>query len=322
MSEGQVHRLTSDRVHYVWDNRLEPILRVASGDTVVLHAREGAEGFFTWDSRHEDVPRRPSKGHCLTGPIWIEGATPGQTLQVDVLELVPGPLGYTAIMPEKGLLPHDFPDPYVKIWDLRNGRSAELRPGVEVPLEPFLGVMGVAPAEVGRFPTAPPRQVGGNLDVKQLTAGTTLFLPIEVEGTLFSAGDGHAAQGDGEVTVNAIETSMTATLRLTLRPGLRISGPRLRTSGPIIRRTNTAGWFATPGIGPDLMEAARDAVRAMIEYLSSERGLTREEAFVLCSVAVDLKISEVVNAPHWVVSAFLPESLFGHEKAAGDRPGG
>ncbi|MCC7104419.1 MAG: acetamidase/formamidase family protein [Chloroflexi bacterium] len=307
---GRTHRLGSDRVHYCWNNSLESVLRVESGDTVLLHTRDGAEGFFTADSRHEDATRRPFNGHCLTGPIWIESARPGDTLQVDILDLTPGPLGYTAILPGKGLLPNDFTEPYLKVWDLTNGRTAQFKPGIEVPLEPFQGVMGVALAEPGRFSTAPPRHVGGNLDVKQLTKGTTLLLPIEVDGALFSVGDGHAAQGDGEVCINAIETSMTTSLRFTLRRDLRIGGPRLRTSGPIARATNTAGWEATMATGPDLHETTRDAVRGMIELLGQEYGLSREEAFVLCSVAVDLKISEVVNAPNWVVSAFLPLSLF------------
>ena len=174
-----------------------------------------------------------------------------------------------------------------------------------------MGVMGVALTEPGEHLTAPPRRVGGNMDIKQLTAGSTLYLPIEVDGALFSTGDGHAAQGDGEVCITAIETTMTATLRFTLRPDLRLAGPQFRTSRPIAQSTNTAGWYATAGIAPDLMEATKQATREMIAHLGREYDLAPREAYVLCSVAMDLKISEVVDAPNWVVSGFMPLSIFG-----------
>ncbi len=163
-----------------------------------------------------DMKPRAVKGHPLTGPILVRGAKPGDALQIDILELVPGDLGYTAFNPGRGLLPDDFPEPYLKMWEL-DGVSAELRAGVRVPLEPFLGVMGVALAEPGEHSTIPPRKSGGNMDIKQLTVGTTLYLPVSVDGALFSAGDGHAAQGDGEVCITAIETSMTATLRFSVQ---------------------------------------------------------------------------------------------------------
>jgi acetamidase/formamidase len=147
------------------------------------------------------------------------------------------------------------------------------------------------------------------MDVKQLTKGSTLYLPIQVEGALFSAGDGHAAQGDGEVCITAIETTMTATLRLSIVRDRAIDGPQFQTHA-LASRTVGGGHYATTGIAPDLMEACRAAVRAMIAHLVSARGLTREEAYVLCSVAVDLKVSEIVDAPNWVVSAFLPLAIF------------
>jgi acetamidase/formamidase len=251
------------------------------------------------------------KGHALTGPVRITGARPGDTLEIEILELKPGEMGYTTIVPGRGLLPEDFPEPFLKLWDLRNGATAEFRAGIEVPIEPFHGVMGVALAEPGRHLTAPPRRVGGNMDVKQLTVGTTLLLPIEVEGALFSVGDGHAAQGDGEVCITAIETSMTSHLRFRVHRDLRLAGPQFRTAGPLARRTDSAGWYATTGIGPDLMGATKQATREMIAYLERSYGLSPQEAYVLCSVAMDLKISEVVDAPNWVVSAFIPLSIFG-----------
>ncbi|MBA2451238.1 MAG: acetamidase/formamidase family protein [Chloroflexi bacterium] len=305
------HRLDCDVVHYRWDNSIPPRLEIESGDTVVFECRDAGDGWFSQSSTAEDVLRRVVKGHPLTGPVLVRGARPGDVLQVEILELVPGELGYTLFSPGRGLLPEDFPAPYLKLWDLRDGRSAEFKPGIRVPLEPFLGVMGVALDEPGEHLTAPPRKNGGNMDVKQLTAGSTLYLPIWVDGALFSTGDGHAAQGDGEVCITAIETRMQATLRFTLRRDVRLERPELRTGGPLAARTNLGPHYATLGIEPDLMAATKGAVRAMIGYLTREHGLAREEAYILCSVAVDLKISEVVDAPNWVVSAFLPLSIFG-----------
>ncbi len=306
----KTHHLDWDVVHYCWDNSIPPRLDIDSGDTVVFHCRDAGDCWYTWSSTAEDVMRRVFKGHALTGPVLVKGARPGDVLQVEVLELAPGELGFTQFRPDRGLLPEDFPEPYLKIWDLRNGQFAEFKPGIRIPLEPFLGVMGVALDEPGEHPTAPPRRSGGNMDVKQLTAGSTLFLPVCVDGALFSTGDGHAAQGDGEVCITAIETQMTATLRFTVRRDFRLEEPEFQTGGPIAARTNVGPHYATTGIAPDLMEATKKAVRAMIGYLVRARGLSREEAYALSSVAVDLKISEVVDAPNWVVSAFLPLSIF------------
>jgi acetamidase/formamidase len=156
----------------------------------------------------------------------------------------------------------------------------------------------------------PPRRSGGNMDIKQLHAGTTLYLPVLVDGALFSVGDGHGAQGDGEVCITAVEMSARVTLRFDLQKGHRIAEPRFRTSGPIGVKTNRGPHFATTAHGPDLFASSQQAIRYMIEHIVETRGLSREEAYVLCSVAVDLKISEIVDAPNWIVSAFLPESVF------------
>jgi acetamidase/formamidase len=305
------HSLGDEVVHFVWDNSIEPRLEIESGDSVVFQTRSASDNFYSWESTSADVLRRVMKGHALTGPVRIKGARPGDTLEIEILDLKPGEMGYTTIVPGRGLLPDDFPEPFLKLWDLRNGRTAELRAGIEVPIEPFHGVMGVAPAEPGEHLTAPPRRVGGNMDVKQLTVGTRLFLPIEVEGALFSVGDGHAAQGDGEVCITAIETSMTSHLRFSVHRDLRLRGPQFRTSGPLAGGANTAGWYATTGIAPDLMEATKQATREMIAYVERSHRLSPQEAYVLCSVAMDLKLSEVVDAPNWVVSGFIPLSIFG-----------
>ena len=306
---ARTHTLDCDVVHYTWDNAIPPKLTIDAGDTVVMKCRDSSDGHFRRGMTSADMKPRAVKGHPLTGPIAVRRARPGDVLQIDILELVPGDLGYTAFNPGRGLLPEDFPEAYLKMWEL-DGVSAELRPGVRISLEPFLGVMGVALAEPGEHSTIPPRKSGGNMDIKQLTAGTTLYLPVSVEGALFSAGDGHAAQGDGEVCITAIETTMTATLRFSLRHDRALAGPEFETTRPLSPRTNAGHHYVTTGIAPDLMEASKEAVRAMIRHLVDVRGLSREEAYVLSSVAVDLKISEVVDAPNWVVSAFLPLAVF------------
>jgi acetamidase/formamidase len=300
-----MRELGCETVHYAWDNAIPPRLEIESGETVRLACRDAFDGVYSRDST--EIVTRVAKGHPLTGPVAVRGARPGEVLQIDVLDLVPGGFGVTTLAPHLGLLAGDFPEPYVKVWELTSD-AAELRPGVRVPLAPFLGVMGVALAEPGEHSTVPPREVGGNMDIKQLTKGSTLFLPVAVEGALFSCGDGHAAQGDGEVCITAIETTMTASLRFTLRRDLRIARPELETASA---GAQPGRHYVTTGIAPDLMEATKQAVRAMIAHLVAACGLTREEAYVLCSVAADLKISEVVDAPNWVVSAFLPLSLFG-----------
>jgi acetamidase/formamidase len=297
--------LGGETVHYAWDNTIPPRLEIESGESVRFACRDAFDGAYRRDS--SAVVRRPFKGHPLTGPVAVRGARPGDVLQVDVIDLVTGDFGVTTFVPDIGLLAGDFPDPYLKVWDLHGG-TAKLRPGVRVPLAPFLGVMGVALAEPGEHSTIPPRAAGGNMDIKQLTKGSTLFLPIAVDGALFSCGDGHAAQGDGEVCITAIETTMTATLRLTVRRDLRLAAPEFETSSA---GAQPGRHYVTTGIALDLMDATKAAVRAMIAHLVTACGLTREDAYVLCSVAVDLKISEVVDAPNWVVSAFLPLGLFG-----------
>jgi acetamidase/formamidase len=305
--------LRSHEMHRVWDRALAPRIVVDSGSVVTFETVNLSSERFSPSTRVEDLPtllaRLPPPSHRLTGPVYVRGAKPGDTIEVEVLALQPGAYGYTAFFPGRGLLPDDFTEPGLKVWRL-DGDRAELRPGVTVPLEPFLGVMGVAPAVHGPVSTIAQGPHGGNLDIKQLTVGARLFLPVMVEGALFSCGDGHAAQGDGEVCVNAIETDMVATLRLTVHSGRRTPEAQLYRNGPLLARTNHTGWFAATGHGADLMTATRAAVRHMIDHLVSERGLRRDEAYVLCSVAVDLKISQVVNAPHWGVSAFLPLCVF------------
>jgi acetamidase/formamidase len=307
------HRLDHEQIHQEWNNALPPRLTIDPGDTVVFDTRDAANRFYTKDSTHEDVLRRgPFKGHPLTGPVAVRGARPGDTLVVEILDVQPAlDWGWTAIRPGRGLLPEaDFAKPFLQIWDLSDKRHARMGNKVAVPLAPFPGVLGVALDEPGAHSTMPPRRAGGNMDIKQLVAGATLWLPVLVEGALFSAGDAHAAQGDGEVCVTAVEMMGRLTLRFGLQSGRRLAEPRLRTPAPPSQATNRGPHYATTAHGPDLFASSQQAVRYMIEHLVEERGLSREQAYVVCSVAVDLKISEIVDAPNWIVSAFLPESIF------------
>jgi acetamidase/formamidase len=307
------HRLDHDQVHQEWNNALPPRLTVDPGDTVVFETRDAANRFYSKASSHDDVLNRgPFRGHPLTGPVAIRGARPGDTLVVHVVDVQPAlDWGWTSIRPGRGLLPEaDFPKPFLQIWDLSDKRHARMGTRVAVPIAPFPGVMGVALDEPGGHSTMPPRRAGGNMDIKQLVAGATLYLPVLVDGALFSVGDAHAAQGDGEVCVTAVEMMGRVTLRFDLQSGRRIAEPQLRTPQPPSAATNRGPHYATTAHGPDLFASSQQAVRYMIDHLVETRGLSREEAYVVCSVAVDLKISEIVDAPNWIVSAFLPEAIF------------
>ena len=309
------HRL-SDRdanIHSAWDNSLEPALTVEPGDVVRFECRDAVDRQIDVETTVDDVVDVSfDPVHPLTGPVYVDGASPGDVLEIELLEFQHKGWGYNVFFPgemDLGLLPEDFPDPGLYIWDL-DGDVGHFVNGIEVPLDPFPGVIGVAPGEDGEHGTLPPRSVGGNVDIKHLTAGSTLYLPVACEGALFSTGDCHAAQGDGEVCVTGIEAPMFVTARLNVRSGMSIDQPQFETSHPFTPTGVDEPMYATSGVAPDLMEATKLAVRHMIDHLHDERGLTRAEAYILCSAAVDLKINEVVDAPNWVVSAYLPESIF------------
>jgi acetamidase/formamidase len=310
---ARTHHLDRGTVHYEWNNAIPPRLEIEPGDTVVFDTRDAADGYYSPASTHSDVlGRGPFRGHPLTGPVLVKGARPGDVLTVEILEVKPGAtFGWTAIRPGRGLLPEaEFAKPFLTIWDLTDGAHARTGRGIRVPLAPFPGVMGVALDEPGGHSTMPPRKNGGNMDIKQLVAGTTLLLPVWVDGALFSVGDGHGAQGDGEVCVTAVEMMAQVTLRFGLERSRRLREPQFRTRGPLGSASELGPCFATTAHGPDLFASAQQAIRYMIDHLVDSRGLSREEAYILCSVAVDLKISEIVDAPNWIVSAFLPEIVF------------
>ncbi|HEX7254755.1 MAG TPA: acetamidase/formamidase family protein [Gaiellaceae bacterium] len=310
--KGRTHYFPADRVHFTWDVENEPVLTITSGDTVVVHTRDVSDNQITPESTADAIASLDwDRVYPLAGPIAIEGAEPGHTLAVEIVDLHPQGWGWTAILPGFGLLADDFPDAYLKIFDLTGGDVTHLRDDIAIPIAPFLGTMGVCPAGASQQAVMPPGAFGGNLDTRQLVRGTTLFLPVQVEGALFSCGDAHAAQGDGEVCVTGIESPMYAVLRFTLQEDRSIPAPQYRTSpGALTSQVDGGGFYGTTGIGSDLYAAAQDAVRAMIDHLTESYGLSREDAYVLSSLAVDLKISEIVDAGQYVVSAVLPLAIF------------
>ena len=295
------HVIDPAAIHHAWDRDLAPALTIASGDSVAVDVPMAGHGQVPREGGYADCAFAFDTLYHLAGPIAIEGAEPGHTLQVELLELIPGDWGWTVIMPGLGLLPDRFPEGCLRTFDL-TGDAIAVAPGVAVPLSPFFGTLGTAPDRPGPLSPFPPHEGGGNMDNRHLTAGSTLWLPVHVPGALFSVGDPHAAQGDGEVCVSACECPMRATLRFTLLE-TPISAPSFRTAPSDAPRS---AEHATMGIAPDLMEGARIAVSAMIDWLVAEHGLTPEDAYVLCSLAGDLKIHEIVDAGVFNVGMALP----------------
>jgi acetamidase/formamidase len=326
--DGTTHRLGHEAIHTYFDNSLPAALTIAPGDTVIFETLEPSRGRvardFAADDRPDvapdlaaiiaaaarpDVPT-PLGGHALTGPVAIAGAEPGDALDVTIVAVEPARWGWNGVGPQNPLVGDLIPDGETHFWDLRARDYAPFDPDIRIPLAPFCGVLGVAPAEAGMHPTPPPRRGGGNMDIRQLTAGAVLTLPVLAPGALFSTGDAHAAQGDGEVGGTAIECDAVVTLRFDLRKGAAPNWPEFRTAGPLAPRTDTGPHFAATGHDTDPRAAARAALVGVLDYLEREHGLSRARACLLASACVDLRISQVVNAGTWTVTAFLPLSIF------------
>jgi acetamidase/formamidase len=314
------HHLDDTQPHAFWDNSLPPRIQVAPGDTVVFETLEASAGQITRQSADAAVGNLDfGPIHPLTGPVHIDGAEPGDALEVEIISLKHKGWGWNGVIPGFGLLGSDFQKPYLHHYKLGPG-TCEFRADIRIPYEPFCGVMGVAPREPGRLTTIPPRENGGNLDIRHLTPGSKAWFPVLVPGALFSCGDCHSAQGDGEVNGTGIETPMTVTLRFNLAKGAHLRELRFQTPpGKKLTVTDEAGYYVTTAHGPDLFADAQQAIRYMIDHLASEYDMTPEQAYCLCGAAVDLKISEIVDAPNWIVSAYLPLSLFARPQATSKR---
>jgi acetamidase/formamidase len=312
MSEPR-HTLHRHQGHCGWDNAQPPALTVAPGTTIEFHPIDASGGQITPASTVADLATLDfARVNPVVGPVRVDGAEPGDALKVTLMSFAPSGWGWTGNIPGFGLLADDFPDPALHIWkyDAVALAPAMYGPGGRVPLQPFCGTIGVAPAEPGLHSIVPPRRVGGNMDIRDIGAGTELYLPVEVSGALFSVGDTHAAQGDGEVCGTAIESPASLVARFDLVKGANLAFPRFTTRGPVTRHLDGKGYEVTTGIGPDLMQAARAALRGMIDLLAARHHLNPVDAYMLCSVCADLRISEIVDQPNWVVSLYFPRIVF------------
>ena len=348
--------------HNRWHPDVPAILEVDPGEEVVLETRDASDGQIKPSMTVADLEHLDAKvAHPLTGPVYIKGAEPGDLLEIEYVDIIPQPHGWTRNRPGSGFLRDLFLEPYLVQWEMPDGwaTSAQL-PGVRIPHGAFMGTAGIAPSQaqlqawtrreadlVARggiaappdsedavpptgpiastgLRTIPPRENCGNVDAKQLTKGSRLFIPVNVEGALYSVGDGHFAQGDSECCITAIEMGATAVVRFHLHAGeakrRNIRWPRFAHPGYFAAPEWAAprNFIATMGMpvredgtqeGEDLTLAARNALIQMIELLQ-ERGWSREQAYIICSVAVDLRVSNIVDLPNVTVSAFLPEDIF------------
>lgn len=304
---GRDHVIDPSVIHHQWDAALEPILAITSGDTVHYDIKVAGEGQVWPGATYEDTRFDFDTIYNLSGPIWVNGAEPGDTLQVDVLELSHGDWGWAAFLPEFGLLPDRFPHGYVRTFALKDG-EAEFTPRIRIPLAPFCGTIGTHPGGAAKISPFPPHGGCGNIDNRHLTSGSTLWVPVHLPGALFSCGDPHAAQGDGEVSVTALEAPLSGSLRFTLHKK-SISAPRFRVPATS-KAIRPGGYQATMGISADLMDGSRIAVTAMIEWLVDSCGLSADDAYLLCSITGDLRIIEVVDAGVWNVAMTIPMAIF------------
>jgi acetamidase/formamidase len=312
MAGHSIHQVAGEHTHTVWDHAIEPVLEVADGATVELEVTDASGGQLSRDSGVADVAALDfARVNPVTGPVYVQGAAPGDVLEVEIRSLRPRDWGWTALIPGFGLLADEFPEPWLRISEVDAGAgTVRFLDDVLLPFEPFPGTIGVAPAEPGEHSIVPPTRWGGNMDIKHLRAGTRLLLPVGVEGALFSVGDTHAAMGDGEVCGTAVEAPMDIAVRLSVRRDLSIQDPQYVVAPGELARTEASGYHVCTGVAPDLWEATRAATRAAIEHVVGRRGGTPQEAYALVSVACDLRIHEVVDAPNWVVGCFVPDAIF------------
>ena len=302
--------LSAEPTHSRWNRALPPRLRIASGDTVHVECVDSSGAQVSPSmTLPEYLKIDRDKIHALTGPIFVKGAEPGDVLQVDILEVAHKGWGWTSVVSGLGFLKQRFAEPFFHIWKLEGEVSKSIEPAV-VPLRPFCGVMGVAPAEDGEFRTRPPGIFGGNMDVRELCTAATLYLPVLNRGALFSAGDAHAAQGDGEVSINGIECPADVTLRFQVHKNRSLQAPMIETPAGRKLETDAEGgeWIVVES-SSDAVGAARAATSRMIDFLAYRWGFSAVHAYLLCSVAMNLRFSQVVNEPIFTVSAAISKQI-------------
>ncbi len=303
------HYLDDSVTQPFWDNAAEPRLEIASGDTVEMEVPEPCGQVTPEWTEHDLANISFDPIHALIGPVFVKGAEPGDVLEIKILKMEHHGWGWSGHLKGFGLLAEDFDFAYIHHWKLE-GDTCHFGVGdIRLPFEPLLGTIGVAPREPGRINTIPPRANAGNIDIRHLGPGSTIWVPVFVPGALFSCGDAHAAQGDGEVCGTGVEAPMRVMLSLTTRKDLSVREIQFQARSPL-SRADSRGYHATTAHGPDLMQNAKNAVRHMIEWLAGRYGLTRSQAYVLCSTAGDLRISQIVDAPNWIVSFYMPLGIF------------
>jgi acetamidase/formamidase len=309
------HTLSAEPFCDRWNNALSPRLVVAPGDTVTFRCADSSGYQVKPDWSAADFASRfdATKIHSLTGPVAVDGATPGDTLEIVIEDYAHHGFAWTSLIPGLGLLAGDFPEHHLFIWKLEDGVTRSF-PGVTLDLHPFAGIIGVQRAEPGEFRTRAPGAFGGNLDVRHLTAGTRLFLPVFTPGAGVLAGDCHAAQGDGEVCINGMEAPMDATFtfRLHKSPAHTLTGPYAIFPAQSFTppRYATKPWHLFIESDSDPREASKRAVRRAIDFIVHRLGVTPQLAYTLCSVVLDLKVSQLVNVPTTTITAYLPEAIF------------
>jgi len=298
------YSLSADQTHNRWSSTVEPALRVESGSIIEVYTKEASDRQLHAESTLEDLTNLDFDPiHPLTGPVYVEGAEPGDILKVKLHKIELGEWGWTAIIPGFGFLADDFDEPWLKTYKFaKESNTVQFDEGIHIPLNPFPGVMGVAPATDSLLSTIPPRYNGGNMDDPHMIEGTTVYFPVFVEGALFSIGDAHAAQGMGEVCGTAIEAPMRIVYEVEIiKHGRTIPEPEYESDN----------YYAVTAFGTTIDEASKKATRYMINYLETVHGMGRYEAYALLSLAGDLKIAEVVDVPHMLVAMHIPKSVIG-----------
>lgn len=305
------HYLDKSLTYNRWDRSYEPRLRIDSGDTVTIEMNDASDGQLTKESTAVDWEKADKmKVHGLTGPIEIGEATKGDQLKIDILEYEHENWAWTSIIPGLGLLDDEFDQVFLQIWELEETQTRSM-PGITLDLNPFCGIIGVQREEEGEFRTRPPGPFGGNMDVKHLVAGSTLHLPVFTPGAGLCTGDCHAAQGDGEVSINGMEAPMKVTVRVELIKDAPLESPYLVTPGDLVSpRYREKPFHAFIESGEDPRELCKSVVRRAIRYLQDRVGLSRQQAYVTCSVVLDLKVSQLVNVPTTTITGYLPEAIF------------
>jgi acetamidase/formamidase len=300
---GIEYTLTKDQTHNKFSSAIPPILRVPPGAVIEAYTEDASDEQFDLNSGMDELDALDFEPiHPITGPVYVEGAMPGDVLKVTLHQVEVGDWGWNAIVPGFGFLADTLPGKYIRTYELGPDKEyVQFNEKIRIPIRPFPGVMGVAPPTDSMLSTIPPRANGGNMDDPNMREGTTVYFPVFVEGGLFSIGDGHATQGLGEVCGTAIEAPLRIVYQIELIKDRSIQEPQYET----------AEYYATTGFAPTIDEAAKKATLYMIEYLEAEHDLSTEEAYALCSLAGDLKIAEVVDMPHMLVTMHLSKEVLG-----------